>query len=347
MARIGKTPAATPGKHVGFIGLFNALTRLQLSASQIACLQAWLASLSCPGRCFALIEGAFGTPVCPHCAGRHCHRHGEANGLQRYRCLGCRRSFNALTGTPLARLRHRDRWLPYLQCLLTSTTVRDAADSVGVAKSTSFRWRHRFIAAIRRERRPALQGIVEADETYLLESQKGSRHLDRPARRRGGRASRPGVNREHDCILVARDRSRCTYEFVAGRGPISARRLAACLEPVIERDVLLVSDGALAYQAFARSVPLRHETINVRAGIHVRDAIHLLGVNNWHRNFKTWLLRFHGVASRYLANYTGWRRVLDTPSLKSAESWLKVSVAARKTHVTRKLDNSSVPLRNT
>ena len=108
-----------------------------------------------------MIEEAAEKPLCPACGGQRCHRCGHANGLQRYRCVACRRSFNALTGTPLARLRLRDRWLPYLQCLVDSATVRAAADRVAVAKSTSFRWRHRFIAAVRRERRPQLSGIVE------------------------------------------------------------------------------------------------------------------------------------------------------------------------------------------
>jgi transposase-like protein len=73
----------------------------------------------------------------------------------------CRRSFKALTGTPLARLRLRDKWLPYLRCMIDSTTVRTAAERVAVAKSTSFPWRHRFIAGVGRELRPKLSGVVE------------------------------------------------------------------------------------------------------------------------------------------------------------------------------------------
>lgn len=57
--------------------------------------------------------------------------------------------------------------------------------TIRIHRNTSFRWRHRFMAAARHDRPPRLQGIVEAEETYLLESQKGSRYLDRPARRAG------------------------------------------------------------------------------------------------------------------------------------------------------------------
>lgn len=42
-------------------------------------------------------------------------RWGFVSGLQRYRCKGCHATFNALTGTPLARLRHKEKWLEYAQ----------------------------------------------------------------------------------------------------------------------------------------------------------------------------------------------------------------------------------------
>jgi transposase-like protein len=309
--------------------LFRALAKLQLSADELACLHGFLASAAQPGHCFTLIEEAAGKRTCPHCAGSRCHRCGQANGLQRHRCLGCGRSFNALTGTPLARLRLREKWLPYLQCLLESATVRAAAKHVAVATSTSFRWRHRFLAGVRRAPPPRLSGIVEADETFHLVSEKGSRYLQRPARKRGGTATLRGVSREFDCILVARDRTRNTCEFVTGCGPVTARQLATHLLPVLARDVLLVGDAARAYQAFARQAGISHQMVNVKAGIRARSAVHIQGVNGWHSRFKTWLRRFNGVASRYLANYTGWQRVLDAAALTKPAQWLRTAVAGR------------------
>jgi hypothetical protein len=38
-------------------------------------------------------------------------------------------------------------------------------------------------------------------------------------------------------------------------------------------------------------------------------------VNSWHSRFKSWLVRFRGVASRYLINYSGWQRLLDARRL--------------------------------
>ncbi|MCB2801542.1 helix-turn-helix domain-containing protein, partial [Listeria monocytogenes] len=85
---------------------------------------------------------------CPDCACKRCHRHGQANALQRYRCCGCGRTFNDLTGTPLARLRHKGKWLDYLETVLDSRTVRAAAKRVGVPPHTACRWRHRFLARV-------------------------------------------------------------------------------------------------------------------------------------------------------------------------------------------------------
>src|SRR5271166_36153 len=43
---------------------------------------------------------------CPHCGGDEIRPRGKANGKPRYRCISCCKTFNPLTGTPLAGLRH-------------------------------------------------------------------------------------------------------------------------------------------------------------------------------------------------------------------------------------------------
>ena len=124
---------------------------------------------------------------CPHCASRRLHRWGHASDLPRYRCRDCRRTFNGLTGTPLAHLRKKDRWEAQAEALITGESVAKAAKRCGVSGSTAFRWRHRFLAAAALDKPIQLSGIVEADETFILESFKGKRSaLPRAARKRGG-----------------------------------------------------------------------------------------------------------------------------------------------------------------
>ena len=90
---------------------------------------------------------------CPHCASEGAVSRGMARGLRRYQCKGCGRTFNALSGTPLSGLHHKERWLSFGASLAKGETVKASAARCDVAVSTAFRWRHRFLAAARRIRR--------------------------------------------------------------------------------------------------------------------------------------------------------------------------------------------------
>ena len=279
----------------------------------------------------ALIEQARSADRrCPRCQGVHWHRHGHANNLQRYRCRDCGRTFNDLSATPLARLRLRQKWADYLQALLASKPVRGAADQAGVHRNTAFRWRHRFLQRVKDDRPRQLCGIVEADEMFMLESQKGSRQLDRPPRKRGGAAHQRGTSRELDCILVMRDRAGQTADAVTGCGPLTLQQAERHLLPLLDRQALLVTDANAAYRSLARKHGIAHQAVNLRAGERVRagsaGAIHVQNVNAYHQRLREWMARFHGVASRYLPNYLGWRRALDGQRIASAEQLLCIAI---------------------
>jgi transposase-like protein/IS1 family transposase len=263
---------------------------------------------------------------CPHCGATALYKHGQAHGLPRYRCRVCRKTFNPLTGTPLAHLRLRHKWLSYQQCLLDSLTIRKAAIAVAISRNTSFRWRHRFLAWVKNDRPEKLHGIAEADEMYLLESEKGSRDITRTPRKRGGAASQRGTSKEQVCVLVARDRTGQTLNFVTGRGPVSKAQLRQCLLPALDKDVLLVTDSNSVYRYFARDVDISYESINLRAKRRVRGAIHIQNVNAYHSRCREWLQRFHGVATHYLTNYLGWRWALDANRISAPIDLLRASV---------------------
>ena len=265
-------------------------------------------------------------PCCPACRADNPYRHGVCRGIQRYRCRACHKTYNALSGTPLSRLRHRAKWLDYLSNMLETKSVRASSTAVGVHRNTSFRWRHRFLALTKHDRVELLAGVAEADEMFLLESQKGSRKLDRPARRRGGVASTRGITHEHVCILVARERSGQTLDFITGRAAVTKRQLHRHLGPRLDRDVLLVTDGHPAYRAFAREAGIAHAFVNLRLGERARGTVHVQNVNAYHQRFRQWLARFHGVASHYLPNYLGWRWALDGERIASAQQLLRAAL---------------------
>jgi transposase-like protein len=310
-----------------FVVLLGLVERL--SDEQRTALGRALASASGEPEAVRLLEEGFAAaPRCPRCAAARLQRWGYASGLRRYRCRACRKTFNALTGTSLARLRKKACWLRYGEALAAGMTLAKAAAHCGVHLTTSFRWRHRFLRAPTATRE-ALGGVVEADETFFRRSHKGSRRWrrgdDRPERRphrRGERASQRGLSAAQVPALIARDRAGHTADAVLP--DLGAEAIGAVLGPVVAGDAVLCSDGAKAYAAFAAERGIRHEPIDVAAGVRVRDgAFHIQNVNAYHGRLKGWIGRFNGVATRYLPNYLGWRRALErAPEPSAARTWL-------------------------
>lgn len=68
---------------------------------------------------------------CPHCASSRVVRNGLADGLQRYKCRACGKTFNALTGTPLARLRHKGKWLEQARAMADGLTGSPSGRALG------------------------------------------------------------------------------------------------------------------------------------------------------------------------------------------------------------------------
>ncbi len=318
--------AVRPVVRPHFTRLFARLTRFNTKQRLAVC--CFLSELVNGERIAALIDQiARENMACPHCHGKRCGRHGFANGLQRYRCCACRRTFNGLTGTPLARLRLKGKWLSYFDCLRDpACTVKSAADKVAVHANTSFRWRHRFLQWTKLDRPASLAGIAEVDETFLLESEKGHKQLARKPRKRGGVAAKRGISSELVNIVVARDRARQTIDFIAGRGALKASALHQYLLPKLQPDVLLVSDANGAYRKFAREAGIAHQSVNLRQGVRSRGAIHIQNVNSYHGRFKGWLRHFNGIATRYLENYLGWRWAIDGKRIDDAERFLRAAL---------------------
>lgn len=247
---------------------------------------------------------------CPHCQAGRIHRWGKDGGVQRYRCCVCGKTFNALSGTPLARLKRSDAWLAYAQAMIDGASIRQAAQRAGVHRTTSFRWRHRLLRQPATENDAELSGIVEIDETYFLESHKGERHLPRPARHRGGHAAQRGLSAEQIPVLVAQDRQGKHFDTVLNKADKAT--LGVLLPQLVAPESMLCTDGAKVYRAVTKEQAIAHQPLNLAAGTRVKQQIfHIQHVNAYDSRLKQWMRRFNGVATKYLPNYLGWRRLLE------------------------------------
>jgi transposase-like protein len=262
------------------------------------------------GNVLSIIENVRPNRQCPHCHTDNSVKRGFANNLQRYQCKACRRTFNALTGTPLSRLRFKEQWLGYASELIEGLSLRKIAKICPISKNTAFLWRHRFLQIPSLNQAPQFEGITEADETYFLESFKGQRILNRPSRKRGGKASKRGLSDEQVPVLVARDRSGATANAVFD-SPSNKNYIQQALSQRIG-DSILCTDSSKAFKAFAKEAKICHKMVNTKAGIRVIEKVfHIQNVNSYCSNLKRWITRFKGVATRHLDKYLGWFRLLD------------------------------------
>ena len=251
-----------------------------------------------------------GKPGLPALSGGPCAALGPRVRDSALPSCDCHRTFNALTGSPLAGLKYREAWSNYAKAMIDGCSLRVAARRSGVHLSTAFRWRHRLLQGPAQEQDTELHNIVEADETYFLESFKDRRPLSRPARHRGGSAAKRGLSAEQIPVLVVEDREGHHFDAVVPK--VDLPTIGCLLAQILASDALLCSDGAGAYRATARQFSLAHESINVSASQYVRQQVfHIQHVNAYDSRLKQWIRRFNGVATHYLPNYLGWRRLIE------------------------------------
>lgn len=254
--------------------------------------------------------------ACVHCGSLRVKRNGTYRERQRYLCKDCRKSFNDISGTPISGTHHPEKWMQYIWMMVQDKgkSLPKISIELDIHVSTAFYWRHKILIALRSLGHTTLQGIVESDETYILESDKGKKGgiEHRKSRKRGGKAQKRGISDEQVSIVVALDRNGAIFSKLAGRGRVTASQINDVMGNLLHKEVVLCTDSATNYKSFAKELEINHEVINIRKDGYVKKGIyHIQHVNHYHRELKEWLKRFDGVATRYLDNYLFWHRFLE------------------------------------
>ncbi len=246
---------------------------------------------------------------CPHCESQSFLRWGKRSDLQRYRCKECKKTYNSLTGTPLARLRRKGHWMEYAECIKDSLTIKKAAERCFISIDTAFRWRHRFLKNSIKIKASRLCGIVEANEIPFRISKKGCRKsLENHAPNNGN--NKVAHKNRSVYLLISRDRNNNTFDNIFEQ--FKPKDLNQILNKVISSDILLCTDKKGIYKTFAKQNHIRHGFVDIKKGELVKkDIVHIKNVKYYHLQLLEWMKRFHGVATKYLENYISWYREFD------------------------------------
>ncbi|NGQ94871.1 IS1595 family transposase [Brevibacillus sp. SYP-B805] len=275
--------------------------------------------------------------ACFHCGSIALKRNGKYRSRQRYLCKDCGKSFNDMTASPISGTHYPHKWLKYVD----GKTLPKIAEELEIHISTAFYWRHKILNALRSLGFSTLKGIIESDETYFLESDKGKKRIIyRKPRKRGGKATKRGISKEQKSVVVAHDRNGNIISKMAGRGRISADEIDQVLSEYLDKEIVLCTDSATNYKAFAKQKGISHEIINANKGVHVRKGVyHIQHVNAYHQRLKKWMERFNGVATKYIDNYLFWFRFLELNkqlSKKLCKQTMVLDACKRANHITIK-----------
>jgi len=249
---------------------------------------------------------------CPHCSSKSIKGHGQYNGRKRYKCCLCSKTFTQLTDTPISNTKYPEKWDDFVTCCIEGLSLRKTAEKLGIHVATAFKWRHKLMGAYVSDQK--LSGIAEADETFFLFSEKGSRTVSkrRKPRKRGGKSKSAGITDDQVPVVVGKDRNRSLIAGVAGRGRISAKDIEQIFEEHIEKNTTLCTDAHPSFKAFAKANKIKFVQLNISKGRRViRKKYHIQNVNNAHTYIKKWMARFNGVATKYLQNYMNWYCLME------------------------------------
>ena len=238
--------------------------------------------------------------VCFHCKSKDFIRWGYQSDLQRYKCKKCKKTFNSLSGTPLSKLKRKGHWLDYSRCLILGKSIRKSAKTYNISKSTSFRWRHRFLSASRYMDTSHFKGIVEFSDIKEKYSFKGAKEIP----------DKYKYNRPILTLLFCKDRSNNSKSFIIK--DFTEKFLAKKISSLISKDLLFCSNNQEVYHLFAKKFKIRHGFLNLKNKEFVKkEIIHLKNVNKYCEDYDLWKKKFRGVATKYLINYLSWYRTLD------------------------------------
>ena len=110
-------------------------------------------------------------PHCPHCGSISVARKADGDRIGRWNCHDCKSSFNVLSGTIFEKTRvPLQKWFLAIGLMVNakkSISSPQLARDLELTRQTALYVQKRIRAQMASEQSELLQGIIEADETYV------------------------------------------------------------------------------------------------------------------------------------------------------------------------------------
>ena len=212
--------------------------------------------------------------VCPNCSSSDVVKNGKrSTGVQKHKCRSCNHEFSLFSGTILEKTRwHWDIWVKVLNLTLNGYSIEDMVNTLqkdygcdGIDPKTVWLWRLKLIHAMASFPMPMLTGIIQVDETFIRESQKGSRNLvsliksEERKPRYGRLPSKFGtMGPEFATVTTAIDnRGYCVCK-VSGLGKLTTEQFIDLFDSHFDCPSYICSDGNNTYKEYCEMFGIPH-----------------------------------------------------------------------------------------
>ncbi|MDF9761361.1 IS1 family transposase [Peribacillus simplex] len=148
---------------------------------------------------------------------------------------------------------------------------------------------------------------------------------------------------EQVCVLVARGRTKNTFVGLLGCGRITKKQLDKVIGDKLNPSTVLCTDAWRAFKTYASDKGFTHYRFKTGAE-RAKGIYHIQNVNNYHQRLKQWIMRFKGVATKYLQHYLGWFNFMDTLALDTDERSIRTFAVESYLHPINET-NATIPLR--
>ena len=290
--------------------------QLQLAAYLTQSNELETQSMVLHNRCKALIDKQ---EKCPHCGGVHYCRYGKFKDSQRFKCKDCGKTFCEYTGTWLQGIHKKELVEDYLALMVSHTSLDKTSKKLKINKKTAFDWRHKILSSFEQNTGSEFEGVVESDETFFEHSEKGSKRLNRPARKRGTQAKSRGIGQNKATVIVTKDRKKSLKMTLSTMGRITKADIVESFQTPLNNEAILCSDGHVSYKGYSKDHNLKHIVLRSDLKQFVKKGVyHIQHVNELHNRLKKWIDgTFWGVSTKYLQYYLNWFYLQETLKSKS------------------------------
>jgi len=200
-------------------------------------------------------------------------------------------------------------WKQVIRDTVSGRPIGRTVASLGISHSTAFHMRHKILLSLEgaESREPTvLDGVCELDDTYVLESLKGSKLPEgfwRKPRKHGAKAQKRGISNEYLGICTGVQRDGKAFSMAVTRATPGKEDVISVFGNRIGSEALILCDGATSYAALGEKCECPVKNVCEDGGKGGKGFYNTNTANNFHSFIKGRYNQYRGVATKYLNRY--------------------------------------------